>query len=166
MCWMCDAYGEEGGRWYLNPKNFARQLYKVKRPGQKAAAYGTDPETQAGLELRNLVAAKWEDPDNFEQRLKEFKEKPKEGGCQVLPLKEAMHGQGDVHVCLDVAGVDVEVGDADLLLAHVAGDGAVGGVAPGGLAPLSAQVEGRLLAFQVDAGGGEQREAALVQRFG
>ncbi|MFC1896732.1 ATP-binding protein [Thermodesulfobacteriota bacterium] len=89
MCWMCEAYGE-GTRWYLNPRNFARQLYKVKRPGQKAAAYGTDPETQAGIILRQLVESKWKDPENFQKKLDEYKAMPKEGGAQVLPLKEAM----------------------------------------------------------------------------
>ena len=90
MCWMCEAYGEgEGKRWYLNPKNHSRQLYTVKR-GKKSSAYGTDPETLAGLEQRKLIAAKWEDPENFPRMLKEYMERPKEGGSQVLPLREAM----------------------------------------------------------------------------
>jgi len=90
MCWMCEAYGEGGGkRWYLNPKNHARQLYTVKR-AKKSSTYGTDPETLAGVEQFKLIATKWEDPDNFPAKLKEYMERPKEGGCQVLPLREAM----------------------------------------------------------------------------
>lgn len=90
MCWMCEAYGEgEGKRWYLNPKNHSRQLYTVKR-AKKSSTYGTDPETLAGVEQFKLIASKWEDPDNFQAKLKEYMERPKEGGCQVLPLSEAM----------------------------------------------------------------------------
>jgi len=88
MCWMCKAYGEDGKRWFFNPKNHSRQLYTIKR-GPKSA-YGTDPETLAGLEQRKLTAAKWEDPENFPRLLKEYNERPKEGGCQVVPLQEAI----------------------------------------------------------------------------
>lgn len=39
MCWMCDKYGD-GGYWYLNPKLYARQMYKLKEPNKGPAAYG------------------------------------------------------------------------------------------------------------------------------
>ena len=28
MCELCEKYGDNGGRWYLNPENYARPLYK------------------------------------------------------------------------------------------------------------------------------------------
>ena len=40
MCWICDLYGDpeiEDGRWFLNPENHSRHMYKIKRPDQKAA---------------------------------------------------------------------------------------------------------------------------------
>ncbi len=37
MCWMCDQFGdpENGdGVWYLNPANYARNMYKLRAPGE------------------------------------------------------------------------------------------------------------------------------------
>lgn len=34
MCEYCDKFGD-GGLWYLNPKNYGRQLYRRKLPGEK-----------------------------------------------------------------------------------------------------------------------------------
>jgi len=36
MCELCEKYGDNGGRWYLNPQNYARPLYKkVEKGGEK-----------------------------------------------------------------------------------------------------------------------------------
>ncbi len=32
MCRLCEMYGSEG-IWYLNPKNYAHQMYKLREPG-------------------------------------------------------------------------------------------------------------------------------------
>jgi len=37
MCWMCGEFGDpehENGTWYLNPKNYARNMYKLRAPGE------------------------------------------------------------------------------------------------------------------------------------
>ena len=33
MCYLCDEYGD-GGIWYLNRKNYARNMYKLRAPGE------------------------------------------------------------------------------------------------------------------------------------
>lgn len=47
MCWMCGEFGDpehENGIWYLNPKNYARNMYKLRAPGEGFAG------AEAGLE--------------------------------------------------------------------------------------------------------------------
>ncbi len=57
MCWMCDQFGnpEDGdGVWYLNSGNYARNMYKLRAPGEgfKGAEVGLEtgagPQTDAG----------------------------------------------------------------------------------------------------------------------
>lgn len=86
MCWVCDKYGVNGGRWYLNPANFARNLYKVKR---SAAGFGEDPEMKYGLPMRQAIKGTWEDPEHAREIMDNYLAMPKQFACQVLPLKEA-----------------------------------------------------------------------------
>jgi len=47
MCWMCSEFGDPehgNGVWYLNPKNYARNMYKLRAPGEGFAG------AEAGLE--------------------------------------------------------------------------------------------------------------------
>jgi len=91
MCQYCEQYGD-GGIWYLNPKNFGRQLYRRKMPGEKyvpdAISYRKTREAVVSafdearlardeekiVDLRNQVDKLYE--DNEPQ--------------QVLPLKDAI----------------------------------------------------------------------------
>jgi len=91
MCFACDAYGD-GGLWYLNPKNFARQLYKVKKPGEKASDYGTDPETQGGARRAQQMEVRFTDPERFQQIVKEENIATRmglRGIPQAIPLQDA-----------------------------------------------------------------------------
>ena len=95
MCWVCDAYGDPefgGGKWYLNPKNHSRQMYKIKKPGQKDAAYGSDPEAQSGRTIREIMNLRFEDPVKFQQLIKEANDMREKGPFQigqVIPIQEA-----------------------------------------------------------------------------
>jgi len=87
MCWICDKFGD-GGLWYLNPKNYARNLYRRRKPGEKPKAYGEDPELSFLPYMRSLISAKWDDPEHFEERIREANAK-KQFYNQVVPLEDA-----------------------------------------------------------------------------
>jgi len=95
MCWICEAYGDpeiENGRWYLNPENHARHMYKVKRPGQKSSAYGSDPESQSAETFFEIIETRFQDTEKFKKLVKDANEMKGEGPFQigqVVPLKEA-----------------------------------------------------------------------------
>ncbi len=43
MCLLCQKYGDPAigeGRWYLNPKNYGRQMYRRRRPGSGVSEFG------------------------------------------------------------------------------------------------------------------------------
>ena len=47
MCYLCDQFGDPAngdGYWYLNPANYARNMYKLRPPGKGFAG------AEAGLE--------------------------------------------------------------------------------------------------------------------
>jgi NAD-dependent dihydropyrimidine dehydrogenase PreA subunit len=92
MCWICKEYGE-GTRWYLNPRNYARNMYKVKRPGEQPKGFGADPESQSAARLREIIKTKYEDPEKFTELVRQANQRTVHGPFQigqVVPLKEAM----------------------------------------------------------------------------
>ncbi len=95
MCWVCDQYGDpeiENGRWFLNPLNHSRHMYKVKRPDHKAAAYGSDPEGQSGKAIFEIMATRFEDADKFTTLVREANAMKGDGPFQigqVVPIQEA-----------------------------------------------------------------------------
>ena len=95
MNWVDEAFGDPEfgeGRWYLNPKNHSRQMYKVKKPGEKPAAFGSDPEAQSGRKMGEIMQKRFTDPEEFEKLVKEanaMKEKSPFQIGQVIPLEEA-----------------------------------------------------------------------------
>jgi len=95
MCWICEAYGDpdiENGKWYLNPKNHARHMYKIKKPDQKASAYGADPESQSARTMFEIMAKRFEDPEEFRRLVREANALQGRGPFQigqVVPLREA-----------------------------------------------------------------------------
>ena len=95
MCWMCDEYGdpnEGGGIWYLNPKNYARNMYKLRAPGEGVAkeSWGTWADRVAtGPTLEDLIEAM--DRGNPEE-IGQFRDRMEEGfgqENQVVPLQDA-----------------------------------------------------------------------------
>ena len=62
MCWMCNEFGDperENGIWYLNPKNYARNMYKLRAPGEgfKGADAGLETGARSGPSQADLLNA-------------------------------------------------------------------------------------------------------------
>ena len=92
MCMICEAFGE-GTRWYYNPKNYARQMYKRRKPGQGAKDFGTDPEAESGRLQEEMLNTRFTDRDKFEELVREANERmldPRFQIGQVIPLREAL----------------------------------------------------------------------------
>jgi NAD-dependent dihydropyrimidine dehydrogenase PreA subunit len=108
MCFMCDQWGDpeiDGGLWYYNPKNFSRNMYKLREPGQgfagprmaeeaggkwrvpKSNGYGDSPTL---LDLQD--AAERGDSEAYKRMQSEMwtKQRTVGGGhCQIVPLRDA-----------------------------------------------------------------------------
>lgn len=95
MNWIDKAYGDPNygnGRWYLNPRNHSRNMYKIKKPEQKAAAFGSDPEAQSGAKISEIMQTRFEDQEKFERLVKEADALKTKGPFQigqVIPIQEA-----------------------------------------------------------------------------
>jgi NAD-dependent dihydropyrimidine dehydrogenase PreA subunit len=94
MCLYCDAYGDPeygNGLWYLNPKNYSRQMYKLRRLGEGFKGVETGPESGAGLPPYGILQAMEEGPEALDKAVKEMADGYKVAGMlgQVLPLKDA-----------------------------------------------------------------------------
>ncbi|MEE8399769.1 MAG: 4Fe-4S binding protein [Desulfobacterales bacterium] len=96
MNWVDEAFGDPAygnGRWYLNPKNHSRNMYKIKKPNQKAAAYGSDPESVGGRLIGEIMQTRYTDPEEFAKQVKEADSLRTTGPFQigqVIPLQEAI----------------------------------------------------------------------------
>lgn len=90
MCHLCEQYGN-GNIWYLNPLNYARNMYKLRKPdaGFKGAEVG--PEAEVGLEDVKIVEAIEKGREEYERAVKEVYDNTRRMGMesQVLPLKDA-----------------------------------------------------------------------------
>lgn len=49
MCVWCDRYSEGAERWYFNPANYARRLYKIRREEVEAAGAEANPQRAGGM---------------------------------------------------------------------------------------------------------------------
>lgn len=100
MCHMCDMLGE-GQIWYLNPKNYANRLYKLREPGGKetAVAHATEGGIQESKQRARPLATVQEaafakangDMETHDSIIEEINNRQKRGpGSHVLPLQDAM----------------------------------------------------------------------------
>lgn len=93
MCYLCDEYGE-GDVWYLNPKNYARNMYRLRLPGTgfRGADAGLETGELAGPTLEDLLQAmesgQQVEIDRIKREMEEATRKRGMGG-QVVPLKDA-----------------------------------------------------------------------------
>jgi len=96
VCYLCKEYGEpevSGGIWYLNPKNYARNMYKLREPSKGFAEPGLYLEGGriGGPGLPELLAAlERGDQAEYDRIRKAMHENTfSGGGAQVVPLKDA-----------------------------------------------------------------------------
>jgi len=92
MCEVCKAYGD-AERWYFNPKNFARQMYRRRKPGEGQREFGTDPELSSGERKRELLNTRFEDHQRFRQLVRQANENKWDHRfeiAQVVPLRDCL----------------------------------------------------------------------------
>jgi NAD-dependent dihydropyrimidine dehydrogenase PreA subunit len=96
MCYLCDEYGDSNhgnGIWYLNPYNYARNMYKLRMPGEKMTGPGVYLEggKKGGRSMPELLEAleKGDQQEYNEIRQEMHNNIFTGGGAQVLPLKDA-----------------------------------------------------------------------------
>jgi NAD-dependent dihydropyrimidine dehydrogenase PreA subunit len=97
MCHLCDEYGDPeygGGVWYLNPKNYARNMYKLRLPGEgfKGAEAGLETGERTGPTIEDVLEAiekgQHEERDKLIQQMNdEVRGRGMEN--QVVPLRDA-----------------------------------------------------------------------------
>lgn len=92
MCVLCEQYGHQdhgNGLWYLNPNNYARNMYKLRAPGEgfKGAEAGQESAIPSHS-FKELI--KLADEGNFEEYNKQLTAKQNQGAhSQVVPLEDA-----------------------------------------------------------------------------
>jgi Pyruvate/2-oxoacid:ferredoxin oxidoreductase delta subunit len=93
MCRICDEGGSgEGKFWYLDPRNHARRLYKLRKPGVKPAETSSDETGDPLFVLQKAIDAKCEGDmatyEKYRSRMNDIYLKAG-GTCQVITLDEA-----------------------------------------------------------------------------
>jgi len=90
---MCDQFGDPehgNGLWYLNPKNYARNMYKLRAPGEglKGAEAGLETGARTGPSQMDLLNAV-ENNDRAEfDRLTTIMQSRGQGS-QIVPMEDA-----------------------------------------------------------------------------
>ena len=51
MCDWCEQYGGGYERWYFNPANYARRLYKVRKEEAEASGAEANPQAAGGMSV-------------------------------------------------------------------------------------------------------------------
>jgi len=92
MCYLCDDFGD-GSIWYLNPKNYARNMYKLRLPGEgfKGPEAGLETGAPSGPTLMDLINAMEKGDSEEVARVKHHLDNIKGAGQegQVIPLRDA-----------------------------------------------------------------------------
>lgn len=93
MCWMCGEFGDPehgNGLWYLNPKNYARNMYKLRAPGEgfKGADAGLETGARRGPSQADLLNA-IENNDRAEYDRLTAIMSARGQGSQIVPLEDA-----------------------------------------------------------------------------
>ena len=93
MCWLCDEFGDTqygNGLWYLNPINYARNMYKLRLPaeGFKGAEVGLETGARIGPTTEDLMQA-IERGDQAGYAKMQADLIATEQGSQVVPLEDA-----------------------------------------------------------------------------
>jgi len=92
MCFLCEQFGSQehgDGYWYLNPDNYARNMYKLRAPGKGFAGAETGLETGAhrGPSVGDLINCIEEDKREEFTQIQDILMAGQ--GAQVVPLDHA-----------------------------------------------------------------------------
>lgn len=86
MCELCEKYGE-GGRWYLNPLNYARPIYRKGTGGEQRDEMAL-AELRGATSLKPIIDLK-DDPPAYEKAKAEYEPFLQMMVCQVVSLEDA-----------------------------------------------------------------------------
>ena len=96
MCYLCDEYGDPehgNGLYYLNPENYARNMYKLRPPGKgfQGAEVNIETGEHAGPTTEDLLVAMEKGQEEYERVKQEMVEARERRGMlgQVVPLEDA-----------------------------------------------------------------------------
>lgn len=94
MCVWCERFGGDYERWYFNPANYARRLYKIRREEAEAVGAEANPQAAGGMAIlgREFLEA-WERKDiETMERMKREAEEAAWGTHfgQVITLEDAL----------------------------------------------------------------------------
>src|SRR4030042_5176634 len=93
MCFVCEQFGDPkqgNGLWYLNPTNYARNMYKLLAPGQgfAGAEAGLETGARSGPSTMDLLnAIENDDYPTYDKIRKALVARGQ--GSQVVPLVDA-----------------------------------------------------------------------------
>ncbi|TAK33938.1 MAG: 4Fe-4S dicluster domain-containing protein [Chloroflexota bacterium] len=96
MCKWCEQYGADGGKWFLNPANYARRLYRVRReevPGAEPtkAPGGQGGSSMGGAYMDEIIATRDTDPVAWKQWLARGEEVDQSSHFgQIVTLEETL----------------------------------------------------------------------------
>jgi Pyruvate/2-oxoacid:ferredoxin oxidoreductase delta subunit len=76
MCVWCEQYSDGYERWYFNPANYARRLYKIRREEAQATGAEGDPQAAGGMSAatREYQEAQLEGDTEVLERIKKAAE--------------------------------------------------------------------------------------------
>ena len=73
MCDWCEKYSDGYERWYFNPANYARRLYKIRKEEAEASGAEANPQAAGGMSIvdRNFLEARDRGDMEEVQRIKQ-----------------------------------------------------------------------------------------------
>ena len=94
MCDWCEKYGGGYERWYFNPANYARRLYKIRREEAEASGAETNPQAAGGMAVIGRDFQEARDQGDLE-KMQEIKQQAEAASWithfgQVITLDEAL----------------------------------------------------------------------------
>ncbi len=94
MCIWCKQYGDGHERWFYNPANYARRLYKIRKAEAEATGAEANPQAAGGMALGGLELIKAMDSGDTKTVARIVKESEEQAWRvhfgQVLSLDEAL----------------------------------------------------------------------------
>jgi len=93
MCFLCEQFGDQkygDGLWYLNPTNYARNMYKLRAPGEtaKGAEAGLETGARSGPSTQDLLNAIENNDKVAFEKLRNIMQETGQGSM-VVPLADA-----------------------------------------------------------------------------